>query len=516
MRVVTARQMRDADAAAVATRGDVALMHAAGAAIADAVVALAPHARTFVAFAGPGNNGGDAYAAFAALAPRIDERLDARVYAVPIGEKSPGRRDAERRAHDLGVRTLLFPGDESEARAALAGADVALDAMLGTGARPTLDAPMRAVVAALAGSDAVVLAIDVPTGIDATTGTAGEHAVRASATIALGALKIGQLLEPARGYGGELWLGNLELDAELVALTGPHYEALDDAGFLALVPRRPAAGDKRASGAPLVVAGSERFPGAGVLCSRGAARAGAGYVTLAAPRGARRALQAHLVEEMVATYDPRDIDGATAALLDFASKTSAVAIGPGMATDDDTAAIVRGFLGKLDRPFVADASALRICGGSNVTVLRGKACVVTPHDSEFVALDGGGPISDDDRLERLRAFVTRTGTITLLKGNTTLIDDGSTVHVNVTGTNALATAGTGDVLTGIIGTLLAQGLAPVDAARAGAYWHGLAGREAKRDRPIGVVAGDVIDALGRALPVRRSGDHGAPRARRVS
>ncbi len=515
MRVVTAGQMRDADAAAVADRGDVALMHAAGAAIADAIVALAPDARSFVAFAGPGNNGGDAYAAFAALAPRIDERLDARVYAVPVGEKSPGRRDAERRAHDLGVRTLLFPGDAAEARAALVGADVALDAMLGTGARPALDAPMRGVVAALAASDALVLAIDVPTGIDATTGAVGEHAVRATATIALGALKIGQLLEPARSRGGELWLGSLDLDAELAAQCGPRYEALDDAGFLALLPQRAEAGDKRASGAPLVVAGSERFPGAGVLCSRGAARAGAGYVTLAAPRDARAALQAHLVEEMVATYDPSDVEGSVAALLDFANKTAAVAIGPGLATDDDMAAIVRGFLARLDRPFVADASALRICGGAHVDVLRGKRCVVTPHASEFVALDGGGALGDDERLERLRAFVSRTGIVTLLKGNTTLIDDGGTIHVNVTGTNALATAGTGDVLTGVIGTLLAQGLTPVDAARAGAYWHGLAGREAKRERPIGVVAGDVIDALGRALPARRP-SRDAPRARRLS
>ena len=125
---------------------------------------------------------------------------------------------------------------------------------------------------------------------------------------------------------------------------------------------------------------------------------------------------------------------------------------------------------------------------------------MTPHAGEFARLSGGGTIAPGTRVERIREFVDRTGITTLLKGSDTLIYDGTTVHINPTGTNALATAGTGDVLSGIIATLLAQGLAPVDAARAGAYWHGLAGQRAAEKRRVGVIASDVANALGEALP----------------
>ena len=150
---------------------------------------------------------------------------------------------------------------------------------------------------------------------------------------------------------------------------------------------------------------------------------------------------------------------------------------------------------------VLDASALFHLA-KHLEILRDKACVLTPHAGEFARLSGEGTIDPGTRLARLRSFVRRTGVVTLLKGNTTLVDDGTTTHLNVTGTNALATAGTGDVLTGTIATLLARGLSPVDAARAGAYWHGLAGRVAARTRPVGVVAGDVVDALAAAYPRR--------------
>jgi NAD(P)H-hydrate epimerase len=125
--------------------------------------------------------------------------------------------------------------------------------------------------------------------------------------------------------------------------------------------------------------------------------------------------------------------------------------------------------------------------------------VLTPHAGEFARLSGKGTVKPDERIARLREFTARTGIATLLKGQATLIDDGTTMHVNPTGTNALATAGTGDVLTGIIATLLAQGLSPVDAARAGAYWHGLAGQRAHAKRSVGVIAHDLTEVLAEAL-----------------
>jgi NAD(P)H-hydrate epimerase len=496
MRAFTAQQMRSADAAGVARVGEIALMRAAGAALAEAIERVAPRPGRLVAFAGPGNNGGDAYAAFAAM-KRDCQRI---VYALPSPNSSAGRRDAEERASKRGVKTRPFPQTADEAASALAGADVALDAMLGTGARPDLSADMRLAAEALAASGVLVLAVDLPTGVDATTGAASEGAVRAHATVALGALKIGLLLEPARAFAGELYVGDIGLGAELEAVAGDVFRALDDAEFDALLPARKPESDKRSSGAPLVVAGSAQFPGAAVLCARGAARAGAGYVTVAANADAAQTLRNHLVEQVVVTYDESDVDGSIESLLDITRRQSAVAIGPGLPLSDAAGAIVRGFIEALDRPFVADASAFFHLA-KHLDILKGKKCLLTPHETEFARLSGEGTVQPGTRLARLRAFVARTGITTLLKGNATLIDDGREVHVNVTGTNALATAGTGDVLTGIIATLLAQGLGPVDAARAGAYWHGLAGRHAARSRSIGVVAGDVYDALGAALPV---------------
>jgi hydroxyethylthiazole kinase-like uncharacterized protein yjeF len=499
MRVLTAGQMRAADAAAVARVGEVALMRAAGTALAEAIIRIAPRPRRLVAFAGSGNNGGDAYAAFAAVATGC-ERI---VYAYPSEHQSEGRRDAEKRARAVGVVTRPLPHTRADALAALAGADVALDSLLGTGARANLPDAFRAVVDALGETTVPVIAVDIPTGVDATTGAVDVHAVRTHTTVTLGAPKLGLLLEPARAYVGSLDIGDLGIDAEIAGVDGPLYEALDDAEFLALLPSRGEEADKRSSGAPLVIAGSSQFPGAAVLCARGAARAGAGYVTVATSRDATSAIRAHLVEQVVVPYDETDVKGSIAMLVDLTNHSNAVAIGPGLGLSDATGAIVRGVIEALERPFVADASALFHLG-KHLDILRGKACVLTPHAGEFARLSGKGTVAPGTRVERLREFVARTGVTTLLKGNATLIDDGTTMHINVTGTNALATAGTGDVLSGVIATLLSQGLSPVDAARAGAYWHGLAGRHAARTRPVGVIAGDIYEALGLALPERPS------------
>jgi len=495
--------MRAADAAAVARVGEVALMRAAGEALAEAIERISPVPRRLVAFAGPGNNGGDAFAALAA----VDAACEKVVYALPAPKTSDGRRDAEERARLAGVVTRPFPDSRQAADAALREADVALDALFGTGARPVLDEQLVPVVQALNASGAHVLAVDIPTGVDATTGNAAEPSVHAQTTVTLGAAKLGLLLEPARGNVGELFVGDIglaALDGSEDAAgdaghAGSRFAALDETEFLRLLPHRSEDSDKRIAGAPLVLAGSEQFPGAAVLCARGAARAGAGYVMVAASAGAAPLIRAHLVEQVVVTFDERDVEGTIESLLHLTSRSNAVAIGPGLGLSDTVGEIVRGFIERLERPFVADASALYHLG-KHLELLRGKACVVTPHAGEFARLSGEGTIAPGTRTARLRAFVARTGITTLLKGNATLIDDGETVHVNVTGTSALATAGTGDVLSGVIATLLSQGLAPVDAARVGAYWHGLAGRHASATRPVGVIAGDVADSLGLALP----------------
>jgi len=473
IQVLTPAEMRDADAQAVAAVGVDALMHNAGAAIAAYVREhVAPGSR-LVAFAGPGNNGGDARAAFAQL-PEYDCVLH-------------------------GPDTM--PSDDDAARAALEGAALAIDGLFGTGARFPIAPKYLPAVRALDARSTRVLAIDIPSGVDALTGAVPGEAVRASATITLAAMKPGLLFEPARGRCGELWIADIGIDAAILAAHARTFAALDDDAFLDLLPHRAWDADKRSAGAPLIIAGSAQFPGAAVLCARAAARTGAGYVTVASAGDAAPVLRAHLTEQVVVTFSNSSESIAAEDLLDIAKRNTAVGIGPGLALDAWTGAMIRSFTARCTLPMVIDASAL-FHFAKHLDLLRGKACVLTPHEGEFARLSGGGTIAPGARVERLREFTARTGITTLLKGPATLVDDGAIVHINPTGTSALATAGTGDVLTGMIATLLSQGRSPVDAACAGAYWHGLAAQRCARDRPVGVIAGDLPEALASALPLR--------------
>ncbi|HYL26447.1 MAG TPA: NAD(P)H-hydrate dehydratase [Candidatus Nitrosotalea sp.] len=495
--VLTPDAMRAADAAAIARTGEDELMHNAGRRIAERIRAMTSPERPIVAFAGPGNNGGDAFATLAELAPLYE----CTVAADAAGRRSAARAAAEARAAAAGVRIVALPAGEREARAMLAGA-LGVDGLFGTGARLPLPEAYRHLARALDAREGPVLAIDIPSGVDAMTGAVTPDAVRASATVALAALKPGLLLEPAREYAGRLWCAPIGIsDAELGAQPR-EFAALDDAEFLRLLPRRKSDTDKRAAGAPLIVAGSAQFPGAAVLCARGAARAGAGYVTVATPSSAAAALRTHLVEQVVVELaDDASPEAIARELIEISKRNGAVAIGPGLGLDNRTGEIFARFVEASSLPMVIDASALFHLS-KRLELLRGKACVVTPHAGEFARLSGRGSVAPGTRVERIREFVDRTGVTTLLKGSDTLIYDGAgPVHINPTGTSALATAGTGDVLTGIIATLLSAGLSPVDAARAGAYWHGLAGERAAEERRAGVIAGDVAEALGESLPV---------------
>jgi ADP-dependent NAD(P)H-hydrate dehydratase / NAD(P)H-hydrate epimerase len=494
MRAVTAAQMRAIDAAAVARDGEVELMRQAGAAIARVV----PRYRQdgpIIALAGNGNNGGDAFAALARLEGR---RI---LYYDPGASWGAARMHAFQRARASGVELRRYPVSAEDLR----DAGLLLDGLLGVNARLPLDTATAERVRAMNGAQVPILALDIATGCDPTTGALGDPHVRAVATVALGRPKLGSFLDPGRDAAGDLWCAPIGMhDGDAHGIDLASYVLTADA-FDALRPKRPNESEKRSAGAPLVIAGSEQFPGAAILCALGAARAGAGYVTVAAPATAAAALRAHLVEQVVVTYDENDPKAAIATILDASTHCNALAIGPGLGLSDAMGAIVRGVMAASPLPTVADASALFHLA-KHLPEFAAKALILTPHAGEFARLSGKGTVEPSERLPRLRAFVAEYGIATLLKGRTTLIADRTTVHVNPTGTPALATAGTGDVLTGIIATLLSQGLAPIDAARAGAFWHGRAGSCAAADRPVGVIARDVADALGRASDVAPDDD----------
>jgi NAD(P)H-hydrate epimerase len=249
--------------------------------------------------------------------------------------------------------------------------------------------------------------------------------------------------------------------------------------------------DKRASGAPLVIAGSRQFPGAAVLCAMGAARAGAGYVTVATTSDAAPTLRAHLVEQVVVEYSTDDVARAINELSDLTNHCSSVALGPGLGLGDATGEIVRGFVERCTLPIVGDAGALFHLA-KNLEILRGKQCVLTPHEGEFARLfDSAG-----DKLTRTRAAARRSKAVVLLKGSDTVIAaaDGRAI-VNANAPPTLATAGAGDVLSGIVLGLLAQGMDTFLAAAAAVWFHGAA---ATAFGP-GLLAEDLPDLLPKVM-----------------
>ncbi len=491
--VLLPEQLRALDAASCERVGEIALMRTAGARIAACIDELLPRGGRVVALAGPGNNGGDAFAALASLEP-LHERI---VVELPTEKRSAARADAQERAARSGVRTISWY-DIAARDAAFARAELFVDGLYGSGARLPLDAVVCEAIAALDERAIPCVAIDLPTGIDAGTGAVPGITVRAHLTVALGALAPAHLLDPARALVGKLVLADIGFPPELLAEIPARFVTLDGASAIAAMPRRDERADKRSAGSLLAIAGSEQFPGAAVLCARAAARAGAGYVTVAAPAAAVAALRAHLLEAVVVAI-PDDPDEASALLHDLEARHSALAIGPGLGLAESVGRLVRARLANTTLPTVVDASALFHLA-KHLEILRGRAAILTPHEGEFARLSGEGSVREGTRVARLRSFVERTGITTLLKGRDTLVDDGRTTAINPSGTNALATAGSGDVLTGIVGALLARGCTPFTAGALGAFWHGRAGQAAQRQRRIGVVAGDIIEALGNALP----------------
>jgi NAD(P)H-hydrate epimerase len=481
------------DDAALHRESGPTLVRLAGLAIA-AIVTRYRDAGPVVAFAGNGNNGGDA---FAALAELEGVRV---AYHDPSHNGSVTRVDARERARASGVELRPYPADAAYLRTAC----LLLDGLCGVNVRLPLDATVAERVAALNAAGVPILALDIATGTDPTTGALNEPHVRAVATIAIGRPKLGSMLDPGRGATRDLWCAPLGMRDDDLPNTETDAFAMTSDDFASLLPVRGEMADKRSSGAPLVIAGSAQFPGAAILCALGAARAGAGYVTVAVPHGAVDTVRAHVIEQVVIPFDDTNAAEAIKTITEGAKHCNAVAIGPGLALTEAVGTIVRDVVTHLQLPMVADASALHHLAG-HLPSVPDPRLILTPHEGEFALVSGRGAIAAGERRTRLRTFVDEFGITTLLKGRTTLVADRTSLHLNPSGTAALATAGTGDVLSGIIATLLGQGLTPVDAGRAGAYWHGRAGACAAAARPVGVIAGDVANALGQASHAARDG-----------
>jgi len=367
--------------------------------------------------------------------------------------------------------------DRLRAVAELIGrADLVVDGIVGIGGKGGLRPDAAALAALAADSRAAVVAVDLPSGVEADTGEVRGAAIRADLTVTFGTHKPGLLIDPAREFAGAVRLVDIGLGSELPA--EPELEALQHADVARLLPVPTAESDKYRRGVVGIAAGSARYPGAAVLAVAGALRGGAGAVRYVGP--AADAVIARFPETLVSDRGPRK-----------AGRVQAWVVGPGAGDDAWTVAEVL----TADVPVLIDADGLRLAD-RNVVRARTAPTLMTPHAGEAAALLGVAREEvEGARLASVRELSSRYGATVLLKGSTTLVADsgGGAVRVNPTGTSWLATAGSGDVLSGLAGSLLASGLSALDAGSTAAYLHGLAGRFAADGAPAG--AHDVAEAI---------------------
>jgi NAD(P)H-hydrate epimerase len=376
--------------------------------------------------------------------------------------------------------------------------------MLGIGAAGPLRSPLDRWAEAVNQCDAFVMSVDLPTGVDADTGAVPGVAVKADRTVTFTALKRGLVLFPGAAFSGDIVIADIGVNPQLpdMADTVEVWTTDDYRGLLPL--SRPDA-HKNDRGRVLVIAGSAAFPGAAVLAARGAQRAGAGYVTLAVPDAVVAIAQSHLLSIPVVGLPQGRTHAFSSAALDKALQLArdydSVVLGPGLTLADGAVVTARGLVAGIAAPLVVDADALNaLVDARDLIEQRVAPTVLTPHPGELARLLG--LTSAEVQSDRVAASVALAGrdTTVVLKGAGTVVSGASRRVVNTSGTPALATAGSGDVLAGIVGTYLAQGLPPLQAGALAAYVHGRAGEAAASAlTPVCVNAEDIPDYLPVAL-----------------
>jgi hydroxyethylthiazole kinase-like uncharacterized protein yjeF len=392
-------------------------------------------------------------------------------------------------------------------RRELERADVAVDAIFGTGFHGAPEDDVASAIDALNAGPPVV-AVDIPSGVEGETGAVRATGVKAAVTVTFGALKPGLVFHPGAAYAGEVEVADIGFPQDLVRSDLSMVEAADVA--MLLPPRDPDT-TKRGVGVVLVLAGSRAMTGAAILAATAATRAGAGLVTLAVPEGILSVVEAGLIEGTFLPLPETDegtvSEEAWPALKERLSGVTAVAIGPGLTTNPSTSELVRTFVHESPVPFVLDADGLGAFAGRPAALAdRRSDSVLTPHTGEFGRLTGLSPEEvAEDRVGHARKAAAEFKCTMLLKGSRTVVaEPDGRATVNPTGGPYLASGGTGDVLTGVIAALLARGLGSPEAAMAGAFVHGLAGRMAAGEIGEGIVASDLLPRLPRVIALLES------------
>ena len=518
MKICTADQMQSIDQRTIEQYGipGMILMERAGLAVCKAILSRIPCPESAVIVAGTGNNGGDGFVVARELQ---NQGLAVQVYLLGDPEKLKGdARSNFEILRRLGISIHLVQSAGSLRFGSTPKHSIIIDSIFGTGLHREVTGLYQQVIRKINRSGRAVVAVDIPSGVSSDTGHILGEAVRAEETITFGLPKRGHFLYPGALYCGRLTVADIgfpqkAIDSEDITLQTIEPYAVAAKNLAKKLPERPASGHKGTFGHLLAIAGSRGKIGAASLVGLAALRAGCGLVTLAVPESLTSSISRKFPEAM--TYAlPETTQGTISAtavseLIRFSKKVSAVAIGPGLSVSGDTIELVRKLLIKLQKPTIIDADAINTLMGDAEFLKQIKhQIILTPHPAEFGRLIDRETVEvQSDRIGMAESFAKKYGHVLVLKGAHTLVAGPKEgVFMNLTGNSGMATAGSGDALTGIIGAMLAAGMPSLPAALAGVNIHGTAGDiAAKKKTERSLTASDIINALPSAFQALQAG-----------
>jgi len=501
VKVVTAEQMRYIDHLTINEIGipSMVLMERAGLSVVNQIKCrYQPEEKDVVVLAGTGNNGGDGM-----VVARELHRHGYRVQLILCGKVEKLSKDAKLQ-YEICQKMRVPTKITFSLKPSMLKNAIIVDAIIGTGLSKNLREDILKVVETVNNSEGMVFAIDIPTGVSSDTGQLMPEAIKADITVTFGLPKVGHLLYPGKSYTGALIVEDIGFPKELLNSEDIKLHLVQPEDIRALLPHRPEDAYKGVFGHVVVIGGSLGKTGALKMAANAVLRAGAGLVTIVAEKDV--IAQISILEEMSLPIDGFDSSSLEKVVQFIHEKADTVAIGPGLGREKKRLEFVLALLQQCSVPTVVDADglfALASLGSERIFKFLDKlTCpvILTPHAMEMARLIGKTPqFVNEKRIELAQQFSIQTGACLVLKGPPTVIASEGNIFLNPTGNNGMATAGSGDVLTGIIAGVLAQGLPPLEASVVGTYLHGLAGDLGVKDKtPYALTASDLIEYLPKA------------------
>ena len=508
MLLATAKQMRAIEEEAItdARTSLYDLMERAGKAVAEEAASMAPEGGRVTIFCGKGNNGGDGFVAARHLAASGNQ-VEVVMLISPTELKGAAETAYQKIAGEESIKMTPF-----SARRRFRDPGLVIDAIFGFGLKGAVRGPAERAVRVVNSLDAPVLSVDIPSGIDSDTGQISGEAVKAARTVTFTAPKAGMAVHPGCANVGEVRVADIGIDKATVVR---HAKICLGSRALArpLLPSRRVDAHKGDCGRVLIIAGSVGMTGAAVMCADAAQKIGAGLVTLGAPESLNDILEVKLTEVMTKplpeTSERTIRDRALDTIMEIVPDMDAVAIGPGLSTHPSTVALIKQLILTVETPLVVDADALTgLAGSAGLLKKRPGPTVLTPHAGELGRLIGCSAAEvQADRLAVAARAASDWDVTVILKGARTIVAGTDCLYINPTGNPGMATAGTGDILAGILVGLMAQGLPPYPAGVLATYLHGRAGDiGAEAVTELALRATDLLDYLPTAIRELQGGN----------